>query len=385
MTMAGKLLILLANFLVVVLTTRLWGAEGKGTITMFVADVALLAIVSNVFVGCSVSYYLSRGVNRLLTMASCWVFCVSLVGGCLFRFFAEENLALAFFIVSIFSALFAFFNSLYVGEQRISQYNLMTVLQPVLLILFLFFFYYFVDDSCYAYIYAMLSSLVLLTCYCFVWKRGKYEDPYEWDWKLFRQTFVFGFQNELSVFLQFFNARLSYYFLNYYAGLASVGVYSIGVTLSEAVWVVSRSLSTVQYSRLLKEKESPEARTSTLMMAKYCSYITLGVLLLGNLLPEQVYAWVFGDEFAAVKRVLLIMSPGILSVAVSNIFDHYFTAKGQLKILVVKSLAGVVVTVLLSLALIAKYQMEGAVWVNLASNIVTSSVLIFAFFNEKKR
>ena len=384
-TMAGKMLILLANFLAVVLSTRLWGAEGKGIITMFVADVSLLAIVSNVFVGSSASYHISRGTNKLFTMALTWALIVPLLGATLFRFAEEETLSFAFFLATSLLSVYAFFNSLYIGEQRIAQYNLLTVLQPVLLIVFLLLFYYFVDDSCNAYIYAMIASYGILNLYSLWKKRGRYTDSYSWDWQLFRETFVFGLQNELSNFLQFFNARLSYYFLNYYAGTASVGVYSIGVTISEALWVVSRSFSTVQYSRLLKEKNDRRAVESTKAMAQYCGIITLGMLLVMNLMPETLFVWVFGAEFAAVKQVLLIMSPGIFTVSLSYIFDHYFTAKGKLRILMVKSLAGVAVTVVCSIFLIRKYQMNGAVWVNLLSNLVTSSVLIFAFLYEVKK
>ena len=69
-TMLSNSLILLLNFGVVVLTTQLWGADGRGSIAVFVADLSMISIFANVFTGCSVSYYFSKlGTSKLFTAA----------------------------------------------------------------------------------------------------------------------------------------------------------------------------------------------------------------------------------------------------------------------------------------------------------------------------
>lgn len=56
-TILSKSLILLLNFAVIVLTTQLWGADGRGAVALFVADLGLISIFANVFTGSSVSYF----------------------------------------------------------------------------------------------------------------------------------------------------------------------------------------------------------------------------------------------------------------------------------------------------------------------------------------
>lgn len=380
MTVLGKSAILLSNFLVVVLTARLWGAEGRGSVAMFMADIGLLAIVSNVFTGSSVSYYLNKvKEHRLFLMALLWVSVLSLGGAILFHLFEQENLSLLFFVISFVLGIYTFYNSVYIGDQRIGLYNALTVLQPVLALVLMLLIYWTIDNSVRAYFIGYALSTSGLTLYSFIKEKSKNQwEKFTKD--EFLQSLKFGLQTQLSDFLQFFNTRLSYYFLAYYAGNASVGVFSICVSLSEAMLVVGRSISMVQYSRLLEQNtDKKEARTGTNQVLKLCFFVTLGILVIVNLFPSQLYVWVFGPEFESVKMLLLFLSPGILVGSVADIIGHYFSAMGQLRILVLKSVVGVLVTTILSVIIISKWQINGAVIVNLTANVVTSLVLFLSY------
>ncbi len=380
MTVLGKSAILLSNFLVVVLTARLWGAEGRGSVAMFMADIGLLAIVSNVFTGSSVSYYLNKvKKHRLFLMALLWVSVLSLGGAILFHLFEQENLSLLFFVISFVLGIYTFYNSVYIGDQRIGLYNALTVLQPVLALILMLLIYWTIDNSVRAYFIGYALSTTSLTLYSFIKEKSKNQwEKFTKD--EFLQSLKFGLQTQLSEFLQFFNTRLSYYFLAYYAGNASVGVFSICVSLSEAMFVVGRSISMVQYSRLLEQNtDKKEARKETNQVLKLCFFVTLGILVIVNLFPSQLYVWVFGPEFESVKMLLLFLSPGILVGSVADIIGHYFSAMGQLRILVLKSVVGVLVTTILSVIIISKWQINGAVIVNLTANVVTSLVLFLSY------
>ena len=101
--------------------------------------------------------------------------------------------------------------------------------------------------------------------------------------------------------------------------------------------------------------------------------------------PPSLYSWFFGDEFVEAKSILMFLSPGVLAVAISNVWGHYFSAFGELKILILKSFSGVVVAFVLSLVLVPALGVEGACWVNLMANLVCSLVLGVAYFFDKKQ
>lgn len=385
-TVIGKCSILLCNFLVVVLSARLWGAEGRGVVAMFVADIGLLAIVGSVFTGSSVSYFFKKkGGGRLFSMALCWLAITSGVGATVFyKMESQSALSICFFVISFFLGLLSFFSSMFLGVNKIKQYNVLTVLQPLLLLSLLLFFYKFVDKSYVSYFYAWLVSVVTLTLVSLWFQRDELLREFaEFSLGDVFQVFRFGFQTQLSEFLQFFNTRLSYYFLAYYAGDASLGVFSIGVALSESVLVVARSISMVQYSRIVSEGcEKSVARSEINKGIVYCVFFTIVVLIVANVLPAELFVWVFGGDFADVKQILLGLSPGILAGSVANIIGHYFSAVGRLRILVVKSVVGVIATFVFSVWLIPMWMLNGAVVVNLAANIVVFAVLLMAYLRD---
>lgn len=388
-TVAGKSAILLCNFLVVILTARLWGAEGRGVVAMFVADIGLLAIVGSVFTGSSVSYFLKKmGGGRLFAMALCWLAITSAVGAVLFNELGSLSvLPVCFFVISFFLGLLSFLSSMFLGVNKIKHYNVLTVLQPLLLLLLLLLFYWFVDQSYVSYFYAWVVSVTLLTLVSLWFQRKELSQDFaEFNLKDVFLIFKFGFQTQLSEFLQFFNTRLSFYFLAYYAGNASLGVFSIGVALSESVLVVARSISMVQYSRIVSEvSRKGDARREINKGVGYCVFFTITVLIVANVLPADLFIWVFGEDFADVKRILLGLSPGILAGSVANIIGHYFSAIGSLRILVVKSVVGVAVTSVFSVWLIPMWMVYGAVVVNLVANIIVFLVLLFAYLHDGRK
>jgi len=89
-----------------------------------------------------------------------------------------------------------------------------------------------------------------------------------------------------------------------------------------------------------------------------------------------------GEGFEEVKQVILLLSPGILAIAVSNVYGNYFSAIGKAGILILKSAIGVVFTVGLSIALIPTLHVSGACMVNVSSYIVSSGILFWVFYRK---
>jgi len=384
-TIAGKSAILLLNFAVVVLSTRLWGTEGRGAIALFIANLSLISSITNIFTGSSVSYFLSKqGLSKLILQAYLWVFTIAGILGVVFRIYDQATPSVLLFIVAVLVGFTTFHSSVFIGDQRIGYYNLITVVQPVFQIVAMLLFYYGVEKTYFAYFYGMIVSyaLVFLISKAFT-RKSREKASYHLDKSTIKETFLFGWQIELSSFLQFFNYRLSFYFLNYFLGAASVGIFSVGVTISEAIWIVSRSISLVQYSNVVKQGDTKDSRNETKITAKYSFYISLVCILFVLCLPKQVFSLVFGEGFEEVKQVILLLSPGILAIAVSNVYGNYFSAIGKAGILILKSAIGVVFTVGLSIALIPTLHVSGACMVNASSYIVSSVILFWVFYRKK--
>lgn len=388
LTIFCRALILLLNFAVVVATTRLWGDTGRGSIAIFVADLSIIGVLSNVFTGSSVSYFFSRiRISKLASAAYPWIFFVSAVSAIVLLMLKQYTIAPFVFVSSILLGIIAFNNSLFIGNQKIDHYNLITILQPAFLLVFMFLFHFLKPQlGYYCYFFGQILSLfiIILICRCL---RGNNNITLSWDFdkKATLEMLSFGWKTELSNLIQFLNYRLTFYMLDFYVGRGSVGVFSIGVTIAEAIWIVSRSMSMVQFSNVLKEGNTEKSRRETLKISIVSLSISIICVIVAVLLPSTVFKFVFGEDFANVGQIVLWLSPGILFIAFSNVIGNFLSATRQLNILILKSAVGLLFTIVLAVILIPKMQIVGACIVNSCSYAVSSLILIAYFFFVRQK
>jgi O-antigen/teichoic acid export membrane protein len=92
----------------------------------------------------------------------------------------------------------------------------------------------------------------------------------------------------------------------------------------------------------------------------------------------------FAKEFSSTKLIFSILAPGVLAIAVANIYGHFFAAENNQSILIKKSIAGFLISLILSPILIYQYGILGATAAMSISYLVSSAVLIIAFYKRKK-
>ena len=199
-----------------------------------------------------------------------------------------------------------------------------------------------------------------------------------------KKSFSYGWKNELSYFIQFLNYRLSYFFILYYQDITSVGLFSVAIVVSESIWLMAKSITTVQYSKIVNLNNLNSAIKLTKKSAKISLFSTLFVLIVVALIPSEVFGFVFGKDFSSIKQLLFFLMPGILSIAVSNVYGHYFAALNQMRVLIAKSTIGLVFTIVLSVILIPLWSLKGACVVTSVSYLSSSVYLFVAFYKTIK-
>ncbi|MFC4165171.1 lipopolysaccharide biosynthesis protein [Epilithonimonas zeae] len=382
-TFVSRFLMLILNFGLIIFSTNMWGSEGKGTISIVTLDLAIVVFFSNIFAGSSVSYFASKyKIEKLLGYAYIWSVLVGISVPLLVSLFHQQDYLLYLIPLSVFSSLLAANVNFFIGKQEVRLYNLYAILQLLVHIVFIFaiiFFlkimtvesYFLAQIFCFVILF-LISSVGLL-------KRCSIRNI-SFEKEVVTHLFNYGWKTQLSAFVQFLNNRVSFYFLEYYKGIASVGVFSVGVAFSEAIWTVSRSLALVLYSEALNDENKEGLILKTKLSVKI-SFITtalfIGVVLL---LPAQFYTWIFGKDFSQTKLIILVLSPGILAIAVSNIVGFYFAGINKLKILNIKSFIGFIVTIITSVFLIPRLGILGVCIVTSLSYCVSSIILLWNFY-----
>jgi len=385
-TFVSRFLILILSFGLVIFSTNMWGSEGKGTISIVIANAAIVSFFSSIFAGSSTSYFASKfKTEQILVYSYIWSVMMGILIPVIFSFADIQAEYLIHLIgISVFSALLSVNINLFIGKQNIKLFNVYTILQQFVHIVFIGFFIYILqlkDVSVYFEAQICCLAFLFLMSFFQVIRKCKISDI-SFSKKVFKSMFEYGWKTQLSAFVQFLNYRLSFYFLEHFEGIGSVGVFSIGITFSEAIWTITRSIAVVLYSDVVNSKSKEESMLKTKSSLKLSSILMVVFLLGIIIIPGSVYEMIFGRAFRGTKEIMLLLSPGIFAIAVSDMIGYYFSGIKELKILNIKSIVGLVITLVFSFLLIPKYGIFGACIVTTLSYSVSALLLFLKFYRS---
>lgn len=386
-TIATKSSILLLNFALVVFTTHLWGSAGRGEIALVIANISIINLLSNIFCGSTISFHAPRfGLNFLMIVSFSGALLISLSGAAVFSIILEYRYFIYLFFISLFLSLTSSISSYWLGRSNFMTYNLLTLLLPLLILVPLTMIYFiFHKTSLNTYFNAYLAgSGLLLIIGIITLSNTRPFNFHDINISGIRSIIIYGGKNEINSLIQFITYRLSYFFIAKYLGLIQLGIFSVAVAISEAFWVISRSMSAIHYSNVLNSKDNLKSRKETKLLVKQSFFITMVLLCVSMLIPESIYRFIFGKEFGEIKSFIFYIIPGIISVAVSNIYDQYFSGTGDLLAIRYRSLIGLGLITILMPLLINKYQLTG-ICISINVSYILSAIYIWIKFkNETK-
>lgn len=373
------------SFGIVWLTARYLGAAGRGAISLFVTDCALLLLFIGLVGGVSLIYLAPRrNVWNLLIPAYLWAALVCTLGAAGIGVWRAVPLGYVGHLwgVCLLQAFFLINAGLLLGRRQERTYNslllLATGLQGSLLLLaFTLGRWHAVEVYYYAAYVAQgipfLLSLALLYRLADRWQMGRRLRASA------RELARHSRAAHVSNILSFINFRLSYYFVAYYADTHSVGILSVGVALTEAVWVIARSASQSQYVDLIYAADKRTRLAPTLRGIRL-TLLSTSVIVLGLcLLPPGVLAGVFGPDFGEARPVILLLAPGAIAMAGSIILNSYFAGLGRYHVNTAAAMVGLCVTVPGCWLLIPEWGIEGAAAAATLSYLSSAAYLLRAF------
>jgi len=387
LTIITKFLILLANFGLVLFTTRTWGSEGRGEIALVIANVAFILVFSNVFCGSTIAYHApSLHRNLLLNISLAGALIISISGAIIFSLIFGSGYFWPLFMISLLMSLTSAISTYWLGKNNIKNYNLLTLLNPLFILASLVVLYFIFKKTALNTIYlAYYTGLCIVLLIGIAGLSGKeaFKAP-KIVFSEIKSILRYGVNNEFNYLIQFLNYRLSYYFIASMLGLSELGIFSIAASVSEAVWIISRSMSAIHFSNVINSDDYLKSRKETTVFAKQSFWISSLILCVLVLIPQQVYRFIFGDEFGYVRTLIIYLLPGIIAISLSNLYEQYFSGKGELKVIRNKSLCGLAATLILLPLLIRKYQLAGVCITLNVSYIISSFYLWLSFRKDGK-
>lgn len=391
-TFGTRLLSAIVNLLIAIVISRFLGTTGKGEQGLIIATIAYVLVFANLMGGGAIVYLTPRfHYSGIIVPAYLWtVFTGALFFGILHIFnLVNADYILHICLLSIINAFTAINSSILIGKEKIAPSNMVALVQPLVIISGLVLFFVFLDQiTIQAYIYSLYLAFgvsFLLSLYYLSKHAGRFSFP---DRKTItgvsRKMIHYGVLNQLAHIFQLLSFRMSFFWLNQIFSESEVGIYSNGTSLVESIWLISRSISMVQYARIANSEDKAYSQKLTINLTLAGLVASFALLVVLVLLPPELFAWVYGPGFGGISGVIRSLAPGILFFNVALIMGHYFSGTGKYHVNSIASFAGLVISVILFSIMIPRGGITGAGWATSISYFVTSVVVLIFFVKESK-
>ena len=384
-TLGSKLSIGIINLLIAISISQYLGADAKGLQGLIIASMAYILIISNIVGGASIVYLSPRNkLRHILAPSYLWAIIASTIAyfGLQWSSFIEAEYIPYVVLITLISSITSINSSILIGRENVHRSNIVATIQPALcLLILLLFFFVLKRENIESYLYALLFSclvaLGLSTYYFFKLPHLKSESTLK---RAFLDLFKYGILNQLSHIFQVLSFRLGYFWLAQVSTRAEVGVFSNAVSVIESIWILSRALSVVQYSKIVNSKNKIESQRITLQFSKIASIASVIGCTVFALMPASFYTFIFGAEFSEMSNLIKLLSPGIVFFSVYIIISHYFSGTGRYDLNAWISLLGLSITIASLYTLSPIYGMIGVALSHMISYVATAILAALLFY-----
>ena len=335
----------IAAFVLVGITSNVLGPDGRGNISLLITTIMLANLLNSMVGGVAMLPAIKKAISKQdllqkIVISYFWAIIVNIVAAFLFSIFFIVDSKLFLWTV-ILGILFSFtsINSLFVMHlNKINSYMSINFWQNVISLgtfcIILNFIPQYIGN-------AFNISLLVAYTICFVFTSKSVEESYRYlesgngypnRWNTISSIISSGFSAQTGNILLFLVYRIHFYLIGIYFGARALGVYSVSISLMEALWMISGSIAIVMFSRIVKNGLDDDTEKYVLTCVKVSFSLTAIALVVVLLIPINVYNIIFGDGFDGIKNIILTVAAGSLATSVTTIFHHYFTAAQEYRV-----------------------------------------------------
>lgn len=362
-TIAARIITTMMGLLVSVIAGHRLGASGLGAIGLIVLGITLVRLAMDLVGGSALVYLVPRvPLSRILRPCYLWALVAAGIGYAVVDLLrlVPHGYSMHVALLALLQGINAIHLSVLIGQQRIRANNQIAVVQAVVLVAAFAILARAPGADPHAFVQAAYISIASALVLSFLAMRKRVPVLGQAPTNVLRLLIRQGTYVQVANGMQLFNYRLAYWLIEKFQGTALLGIYTVANQLAEGAWLVPKSLAVVLYSKISNTEGLEGQRLLTLTFLKVsmaCATALVAVLIL---LPPSVFQWVFGPEVVGISPLIALLIPGILSMAASQAYSHFFSGTARNIHNVISTGLGLIVTIVAGLALIPTYGLEGA-------------------------
>ncbi|MCC6373125.1 MAG: polysaccharide biosynthesis C-terminal domain-containing protein [Bacteroidia bacterium] len=372
------------NLIVLVISAKYLGVSTRGEISIFILNISIVQVICSVYTGYSIVHFVPKySFKKMLRDGVVFTLIFALLSNLIINFLEKQLSGYEWvaYLVSVLVILNTFNCTLLLGKENIGRYNLLSILQPLLLVSGIAFYTLVIHNyTVEAYIHPLIISfviaLVVSTLSILKYLRTSTGNNYD-----FTQLITDGFYFQAGILIYLFSSRISYYLL---PDRATVGLYSSAVVLTESVLLIANGVAPVLISKVANSENKNQNAVTGLTFAKLSLLLSVFGILIMMLMPERFFTYLLGSGFVGVKPLMMAYAPSVIAMSFFIPLANFFTAIGKQKTTLICYSTGLLCTLIVAPLLIKSYGATGAAYTaNLSALIMTVLMIILFFYNNQ--
>ena len=379
-------------FLISMITARVLGPSGKGTVALavlvptFASQFLRFGVdVANVYFLGSRKHTLQAILGNSLMVITAtnlvaiplYIIFIPLISNTIAAGVKPSLLLLASLLLPL-NLLVGHLSPIFLGLQRVRKYNFIILGGRATALFFIVVLVVALSLGVVGAIWATILASVLMVGWALKELSKDVSVRPILNPGLLKESVSFGFRGYLANVVQFFNYRLDMFVVNYFVGVANVGWYSTAVTGAELLWYIPQAVATILFPRTAAAGVE-EAKLFTPKVCRNTFLITLIAALGLSIVSKPLIIFIYGEAFALSVIPLWLLMPGVVALSISKILTSDLAGRGLLQYGAYSSAISLVATVFCDLVLIPRWGIAGAAVASSISYCIATLVVLFFY------
>ena len=197
-----------------------------------------------------------------------------------------------------------------------------------------------------------------------------------------RPLIQFAFLAFMTNLIQFLSYKMDIWFVNYFHGKQLTGIYALGVSLAQMVWLLPSAIQSVLYAFISTHTDRQLIVQRTIKTTRQIAVYAISAGITGYLLSIYLVPILFGEEFRESVQCIGLLFIGVVPFCLSMAVSGYFAGTGRVRINLYSAILGFIVCMAADLLLIPSYGILGAAIASSISYISTVTFLLVKFHRD---
>ncbi len=259
--------------------------------------------------------------------------------------------------------------------------NILHLITSFLELIFLSFLFFFAEAN-YLWMVAILFFVHLLNAILFTIQLHCRPIFSKRIFSLSKKIFKMGFFPMLALLMTTLNYRIDVFMLKQYksVSLSQIGIYSLGISLSDKIVLIPDTLKGVLASKLAKGANENEV----VRICRLCFFSSLGLCVAILIFGQVFIDFLYGKEYSRAYSIICITAFGTIIIGYFKLIAQFnIVNKRQIINVLILSIA-IIVDIIGNILLIPLYGITGAAIATCAGNVICGIIFI-EWFARKYR